>query len=254
MQFLNDSTNSTFLLSTNENTTGCEDPLISDETFHIIRVSGGGCLTLLISVPGIGASVCNCLVFHRQGLSNRMNLCLFFLSAADFSFEVFGFLIGCVTVLTNANVSSDEHYVQTVASVLSIMCGLKVTSGCYYMVIAVERCLCVMFPLHASTLIKTRTTGIMLALIAAFAQFGFLPMLLKYQVQVRHYCGIYRWHFASSQLDLHYKEVIDTIVFKVMCMFVPAVNVVVVVVATVITVIKLRQCVKWRQHYYTNKA
>ena len=124
------------------------------------------------------------------------------------------------------------------------------TSSCITMVIAVERCLCVLFPLKAQTLMSTRTMAILLSTITLLHQLGFSLFLFKWTTK-----RIWNSRTGYSvvtfvTVDGPNQELISTIyyvVFDIILLFVTNIVVLsVVVTCTVVTVIKLRQAMAWR--------
>nr|KAG5688573.1 hypothetical protein BaRGS_002788 [Batillaria attramentaria] len=105
-------------------------------------------ILLLVGVP---ANIISCLVFYKQGLRDRMNLCLFVLALVDTVVVNFSFLVF----------------------------GMRATSGCITMVIAVERCVCVVFPLRANSIMRTRTMGALLAITFIIMHLGFSIMFFR---------------------------------------------------------------------------
>lgn len=149
---MNASTTTELLTQASTTFRGTKKCDITEDIYQNISVIAGGFLTVFITTLGIPGNLMNCLIFFRQGLSSRMNLCLFFLSSVDFTLHALTFPIGCLRML-----SITEHYQKYLQFLFGTMCALKSTSLCYNTVISVERCLCVIFPMTATIRIKTRT-------------------------------------------------------------------------------------------------
>ncbi|KAK7469674.1 hypothetical protein BaRGS_00036303, partial [Batillaria attramentaria] len=62
-----------------------------------------------------------------------------------------------------------------------IMWGMRAASGCITMVIACERCVCVVFPLRANSIMRTRTMGALLAAIVIVFTLGNAYNLLNFR-------------------------------------------------------------------------
>ena len=118
------------------------------------------------------------------------------------------------------------------------------------MVIAAERCLCVLFPLKAQTLMSTRTMAILLLAITPLVQLGSVIFPLKWRVEktVNRRSGQSVWIFAPAQGP--HQELISAlfhIVFGFTLLFVMKLVIIfIVVTCTVVTVIKLKQALAWR--------
>ncbi|PVD27962.1 hypothetical protein C0Q70_10538 [Pomacea canaliculata] len=59
---------------------------------------------------------------------------------------------------------------------------LRLLSGCISLVIGVERCVCVLLPLRAVSLISSRTMGLLLCSVYVITQLGFVTSLMSFQV------------------------------------------------------------------------
>ncbi|XP_025099128.1 uncharacterized protein LOC112566915 [Pomacea canaliculata] len=225
------------------------DTLIYETTYLLIHLFTGGLATLAISLFGVLGNAINCFVFYRQGLRDRMNLCLFALALADFCFVLCSAMYSLVIVLFAFHVQDigEKEYVKTVAYCSGVIFACRTTSGLYLMVIAVERCVCVVFPFRASSLIRTRTMGILLSTIALICQLGFIGQSLKYNVVEIKFGGRSRWQLTPTILWLDNRVLIDTVVYVIFEISVPLIIFLIVSLATVITVIKLSSAMAWRQ-------
>lgn len=135
--------------------------VISKETRQLLEMICYAGVTSLICVVSVPANVVNCLVFWRQGLHERMNLCLFCLALVNCFHLTIIFVVQCVSVFVQCyDKVVGEGYSSTVAVYLGgVLYAFRTTSHCITMVIAVERCVCVVYPLHSSGLLRTRTMG-----------------------------------------------------------------------------------------------
>ena len=124
------------------------------------------------------------------------------------------------------------------------------TSACTTMIIAVERCLCVLFPLKAQTLMSTRTMVVLLLTITLLLQLGFTIFLFKWAVRkiVNSHTGQATWMLVPAQaFNQDLISVVFQYVFNLFLMFIiNMVTVSVVVVCTVATVVKLKLALMWR--------
>ena len=123
-------------------------------------------------------------------------------------------------------------------------------SSCTTVVIAVERCLCVLFPLKAQTLMSTRTMAILLLTITLLLQLGFTIFPLRMTVirTVNAQTGRWVWILVPGRgpnqdlLAFLFKMFFDLTLLVVL----PLVAESVVVICTVITVVKLKLALTWR--------
>ena len=116
-------------------------------------------MTVLPSLElfGVTTNVINCMVFVRQGLRDRINLCLFSLALADTSFLLLIFSAKFFSFLGLFDGELEEYWSQKyLNTVLGPMLGTMNISNLMTMVISVERCICVVSPFTAKRFLKTR--------------------------------------------------------------------------------------------------
>ncbi|XP_025097952.1 uncharacterized protein LOC112566175 [Pomacea canaliculata] len=217
--------------------------------YRFILIGFGGYVTFGVTMIGIPGNMVCCMVFHRQGLRDRMNLCLFSLAFVDLVYVTYALVWSSTVLMAYYRLFefNEEKYMTCMRANLGITYGLRATSGLYSMVIAVERCVCVLFPLRASSLLRTRTMAALLLVLALFPQLGFSPLPIKYQVgQVVTPVGV-EWQLIPSQLWHQHKDYIDAILYMFMSVTVPLLTFISVSLATFITVIKLRAAMSWRE-------
>ena len=123
------------------------------------EVEGLLLMTVLPSLEffGVTTNVINCMVFVRQGLRDRINLCLFSLALADTSFLLFMFSGRFFPFLGLFDRELREFWSEKfLNTVLGPMLGTMNISNLMTMVISVERCICVVSPFTAKRFLKTR--------------------------------------------------------------------------------------------------
>lgn len=197
---------------------------------------------------GIAANVMNCLVFYHQGLGDRMNLCLFSLALSDLMFVSSFAFLSIYGVLSDQQLFGlDEYLLKSMSYLYSINFAFRTTSGLFVMVIATERCLCVVFPLQFSSLISSRTMAKIQVFFAVLCQLGFIVQPLKYEVVKIQVAGYSEWHYVPSKLYLSNKNTIDIITYTIFSVSVPLMTFGIVSLTTFITVIKLSAAAEWRQ-------
>ena len=137
----------------------CDNPenLVDKATRE--EVEGLLLMTVLPSLElfGVTTNVINCMVFVRQGLRDRINLCLFSLALADTSFLLFMFLAKFFPFLGLFDRELGGYWRQKhLSTVLGPMMGTMIISNLMTMIISVERCICVVSPFTAKRFLKTR--------------------------------------------------------------------------------------------------
>ncbi|XP_025099138.1 uncharacterized protein LOC112566925 [Pomacea canaliculata] len=223
--------------------------IVSEDVYKITRLICVGFIGLGLSLVGVPTNAVTCLVFVRQRLRERMNLCLFCLAFVDLVLMLLSFGYSLVTVFSDLGLFGfgEEQYSKAVLYALSSIYALRATSGCYNVVIAVERCICVMLPLHAAALIRTRSMGVLLAILPLLLQAGFLTLPLRFQIVRTENMGAVQWHLLPSRLWLENQFVFDLILYTILSTTLPLVTFFAISVATLITVIKLKVSMKWRK-------
>ncbi|XP_025097639.1 uncharacterized protein LOC112565954 [Pomacea canaliculata] len=206
-------------------------------------------VVVTVAVP---TNIVSCLVFRRQGLRDRMNLCLCVLSLADMVYlsQSMVFTISFWIKLIDPQIG-EIIYQYARSYVIGVSYGLRETSGCINCVIAVERCLCVLFPLQAKTLVSTRTMGILLVAIAISMQLAFITTPIKsFIFPVYDDASNETWwkltladSWQKSAVLRLYDKIDDTIMLVVF----PILTFILVSGATAITVVSLRAAILWRQ-------
>lgn len=226
-----------------------EDKFISDAAYYKIQIFVNGFIPFTISIVGISTNLINGLMFQRQGLKDRMNLCLFFLATADVLYSSTVSIVSLMHIVCHFGMSGfDEGQLLKNVIILTVpMYGFRAVSACYTMVIAVERCLCVIFPLRALSLLKTRTMTTLLVCIAGIVLLGFATVPMKYIVVGTVVAGEVRWHLEPSKLYLNNMLLFDTILENMLGISLPFATCFFVSMATVVTVLKLRAAILWRE-------
>ncbi|KAL8582691.1 hypothetical protein ACOMHN_053285 [Nucella lapillus] len=144
------------------------------------------CFPVLFFI-GFLSNIVNMVVSFQNGLKQRINLCLFCLSLMDLIFVTLAFLI-YVEKLGVKDFTSSSMSVGHVSETLikNHMFGLYSGSGLASQfisaVIAGERCLCVVWPLRFSTVLKTKTSGAILLVGVLLIFAGRFVVSMKYHV------------------------------------------------------------------------
>lgn len=238
-------TTNSLLLSKNVYTQGI---IMSDNAFQTVRLINSCVVSFVVGAMGVVGNTVNCLVFWRQGIKHRTNLSLFCLSFVDLFYVLLSFLFSCLNMLTYVDNSGviEEYSLKTYQICSGVVRAFKATSGCFYLVITIERCLCVSLPLRATSWIGAKTMGVFLCTTGLLLQIGFSPLPVRYQVRKVNVNNGFKWILApSDSLGPQIIQVIDTIVFS-LSLVLPVVAVSLVTLVTGITVVKLREAMTWR--------
>ena len=209
-----------------------------------------------ISMPfffmiGGPTNVINMLVFYKQGLKERVNLCLFALSLADLLDWVH--LMSVLGEQTVLQFTTEEVY----GPVLRFMFnnnlggfhGFSWVSQILSAIIATERCLCVLRPLRFQTLLKTRTMAAIIIVVYVVTVGLYFVVHMRYRIECIFDLITGTVNYVDINADGTFrqgKEVpifLDTFIFGI---GIPSVVVTVVTTTTIITGMKIRQAAAWR--------
>nr|KAG5693054.1 hypothetical protein BaRGS_028814 [Batillaria attramentaria] len=117
------------------------------------------------------------------------------------------------------------------------------------MIISVERCICVVSPFTAKKFLKTRYMAVGIILMAVYI-LGFYSLLNMKYVTVRVTNPVTNetsWVSRLSSFYTNNRTIIDILYNHLLSLTIPCISLAVVVVATSITVLKLRATLTWRQ-------
>ncbi|XP_076467605.1 uncharacterized protein LOC143298609 [Babylonia areolata] len=189
-------------------------------------------------------------VFYKQGLKDRVNLCLFALSLADGLYLIMSILNHGEQL--HSQFTAGEKYGPFMMFIannnLLVLMGFSFISPILSAIIAMERCLCVYNPLKFQTLIRTRTMAVIIVLVHIVVFSLFFIVVYRYRMGCVYdletgvsFSTFIKGHFY--QMHKHFIDLLDTVTFGA---GLPGTVLVVVITATILTIVKLRQVVTWR--------
>lgn len=219
---------------------------ISEEIRHIIENVLFLGVVLPVCVFGFPSNIISCVVFWKQGLGDRMNLCLFCLAVSDCLQLLCSFTVSPVTFfirLYNHNIG-DEYYTRTMACLNGLVYAFRCYSGFISVVIAVERCVSVVVPFRASTLIRTRTMGIILSLSFLFIQTCYVFSPLSSRAAWIKQNNITSWYLDTSTFYTENTAFVESFIVIGIEITVPTATFIMITLMTTITVIKLKIALK----------
>ena len=223
--------------------------IISFETFlnfENVMTCGVSLFLFLIGVP---TNLLNCLVFYRQGLRDRMNLCLFSLALVDMFFITFFYLVCSYCIIGQMQPEAEEWWKFFARTYFyGSFVGFLASSGCLTMVIAVERCVCVTLPLKAATLVKTRTIAVIIVGVVVFFQSVCILYPLELSVGTREDpdTGKITLFLTTTEFRSQHILLYNIVENTFLMIVIPFTTFTVVTVATAITVVQLKRAIAWR--------
>ncbi|KAL8573553.1 hypothetical protein ACOMHN_047824 [Nucella lapillus] len=225
--------------------------LVSWETEVLVYKICAGILIPLLFLLGMPANVANMVVFYKQGLKERINVCLFTLALVDLLHltPVFVFEVEQVYSWFSNEVRNGDIYRFVMNNNLLGFWGFSYGSMLLAAVVSTERCLCVLFPLTSQRCIPTKTFAVVVVFVV------FTVSLLRFVVTAQYRSACFyevRTHRTSWQYELnsdYFTEnqamlrILEGVFFG-LCLSVGCP--VLVLITTVITAVRLRQIVRWR--------
>ncbi|XP_076455697.1 uncharacterized protein LOC143290243 [Babylonia areolata] len=160
------------------------DPFFSADTRDLIKTVFKCYVRQFIIFLGIPCNFISCVVFYKQGLSDRISLLLFWVAVADL-----GYLVTQSLYLPSCYLS-DKVQINNWSTILNakitrVKTWLNYTCGSLIMIMSVDRCLSVVMPLKARRLLTFRP--MLVAIILSYlVPFGvYLTCFLSFTVQWR---------------------------------------------------------------------
>ncbi|KAK7491774.1 hypothetical protein BaRGS_00017030 [Batillaria attramentaria] len=205
-------------------------------------------ILFLISAP---TNIISMIAFYKQGIKERINFCMFCQSFADLSYMVFNFVF-----------YSDRLYLEIAKGERRGMMSLFVLDnylvGLYgfiwwssflTMVIACERCFCVVFPFGAQRVLKTRTMAVIILTAFVVIMAGFFVVGSRWGIScvfdpTQNTTSLMTYPREFYLQNRHIIDVLDGLVYG---LILPATFDLIVIVTTVITLVKLKRMTSWRE-------
>lgn len=226
--------------------------IISKDTRLLVETICYAGLTTLLCVVGLPSNVVSGLVFWCQGLKDRMNLCLFSMAAVDGTFLMCNFTIYsvCSFVHFHDDLLGEECNVKTVNALVGLADGLRAMSGFITVIIALDRCFCVSFPLHSSSLMKTSSMAALIFLCSLVCFGWYFTYSFMHTPTLVQSTNITEWIFVPTQFFEENKTLVGILGNTVFGTLVPISTLIILSATTVITILKLRSALKWRLSHY----
>ena len=228
------------------------EDLVSHETYQHVMLFVNVYFISLCFVISVPTNVINMAIFWKHGIKERINLCLFCLSFADLIIVSFYFLMYAEMVYTTfTNTSSQDIWLQyIIKSMIYYVPGtFPYVSGFLSTLIAFERCLCVVSPLKAQTMIQTKTTAAIIAI-------GHVVILAGAYVIVARFTVVCMFDpFTGESINAPYpsdfyinnRVLADIISVTFYSISLPGIYIVGVSISTIVTIVKLRRMAEWRE-------
>ncbi|XP_076436196.1 uncharacterized protein LOC143275804 [Babylonia areolata] len=207
-------------------------------------------LLALLFLMGGPANLINMAVFFRQGLRDRVNLCLFSLSLADELYLTMAMFLHGEQL--HLQFTTQERFGPMATFMINnhvtVLGGFCYVSPVLSAIIAVERCICVLSPLKFHTLFRTRTMAVLIVVVTL------LMLATQTIVAFRYHIGCLYDPLTGKVLNTMvdgefykaHRDLVNKLDGFVFGSGLPLVVITVVTIATVITGVKLHRIVTWR--------
>ena len=228
------------------------DDFISYETRQHVWIFVNEYFLLLCVFLSVPTNVISMTVFWKHSIKVRINLCLFCLSFVDLIFLVSHLLIQAEE--TYANISKTTYTLiflkYLIDNMIHIVPAVSIyASGFLSTLVAFERCLCVVSPLKAKSVIQTKTTAAIIAIGHVIIVIGSYVLVARYRVVCILDPLTDEWinSLYPSDFYINNKELVDFFSAIIFGISLPGIYTAGVSISTVVTVVKLRRMSEWRE-------
>ena len=232
------------------------DNLISLEVEYLFDKIKATIIIPVLFLIGLPANCINMVVFFKQGLKERINMCLFSLALVDLIYLSSIFVLYAERIYTQF--TDDKRY----GPVLNYMVSNRILTlfGFGYVhlflvaLVATERCICILFPMRAQRCIPTKALAFFI-FVSALVLVGLrVPVVSQFQITCFYEMRTQRtsWQLYVNDYYFRNKAMIGVLngVFYGFCLTLgcPAV----VLITTTITAVRLTHIVRWRNQTSSN--
>ena len=204
----------------------------------------------ILFLIGFPANCINMAVFFKQGLKDRINLCLFSLALVDLLCVALTFAFHAERLYTQF--TDGERigvvYRYVVNSNLLGLYGIAYGPMFLSVIVSTERCICVLFPLRAQTCIPTKAIafiiifGVSVLLFARFAVTAMFQVTCFYEMRTLRFSWqpyVNDYYFRNKAMINALNSVFYGVLLTIGCP-------IIVLIMTIITSVRLTQIVRWR--------
>ncbi|XP_076444380.1 uncharacterized protein LOC143282577 [Babylonia areolata] len=233
----------------------CDDAgdLVTQETRLLIEDVVYIGLVPPLSVLGVVLNAMNMAVFVKQGLGDRVRLSMFSLSLADLlvlTSMCLQYISKLLAHIFGRDWERKEWLMPLVRyHLLNIPIGFQMVSIFISTMIAVDRCVCVTWPLKAARVLSTRVTGLIILVCSVLAFAGKQFEAFKFDVRCAVLAGKRMppiFIVIPSDLYRSIPHIVDILDSFVLSTLVPNLSLLLTAAATAITAIKLKRATQWR--------
>nr|KAG5714132.1 hypothetical protein BaRGS_020460 [Batillaria attramentaria] len=181
---------------------------------------------------------------------DRINLCLFSLAVADAGYLLAISAYKCFSILfLISHELGDFWKIRSLNTVIGVFWGFSSTSNLHTMIVALDRCLCVVSPFRAKHILKTKVTAISIIIIyvCIMGSSGIFNVKFDVGSRVNPATNETMYIAVLSRFYIEQKVFVDLVYNYILAIAVPFTSLVVVIISTSVTVVKLRMALAWKQ-------
>ncbi|KAL8569048.1 hypothetical protein ACOMHN_020491 [Nucella lapillus] len=235
----------------------CENPrnIVSPFVPKMIDlVVHAGIFPVLVTC-GVITNVINMAVFARQGLSNRINVCLFSLALSDAGSLIFVMGSKAHTLISLGDPVAGNYWQQRhLALLFGSYLAFSVISNVITAIIAMERCLCVLNPLKAAKFFRTKHMKMLISAVALYLLVvNNVSLLTKYQtIQVTNpLTNTSSYVNRLTPFHLRHREFLD-IIARIVSVTLRILSLFIVIICTTAIFFRLKVTATWRRSTASN--
>ena len=229
-----------------------DDPrnLISRETELLVERLKSAIFIPILYLVGAPSNVVNMMVFFRQGISKRINMCLFSLALIDLISLNVALILYAERIYTQF--TNNEKYGwayrymvnNNVIGLVGVLNGSRLLAA----IISTERCICVLFPLRAQRCIPTKVLAIAIVISVLLLVSLRFVVTAQYQVTCFYEMRTQRKSWQAYITDYHfrYEAMLNVLGGVFFGFFISVAIPFIVLFITIITAVRLQQTVRWR--------
>jgi hypothetical protein len=224
------------------------DPLMSRATMLLIeRIVQTGVMPAIL-LFGVTFNVINIAVFLRQGLQDRVTLCLFFLAVSDTCYMLSLMSFRGYSIVELFDKEFGEYWKARMVFMVGIYHVFADSSDCITMLIAVERCVCVLLPLKVKTWLSIAKIRAYIAVVVIACVPTNLIFCFKYNVISfpDPVTNATRYKTGMTEFMIHYPFLPR--MHEIVNIVVPVAAFAVVIASTILISVRMRNVLSWRQN------
>ncbi|KAL8597014.1 hypothetical protein ACOMHN_050113 [Nucella lapillus] len=235
----------------------CDNPrnVVSPFVAGMTELVGFAGILPVFGTWGVIANVINMAVFARQGLSDRIHLCLFSLAVSDTGFLLSLMCGKSYSLISLINPAAGNYWHHHNRPVVGSYMGFLSISNFITALIAAERWLCVLNPLKAAKFFKTKYVRVVIIVVAVYTLVVMTTAMgLKFRASqvIDPVTNTSTFISELTPLYLRHRTIIDILYKQTLSVTLPVISLIVVIVCTITIAQRLKVTADWRRTTVSN--